>query len=89
MGWHAAGGRVGVARDLRCVHDAGGTQTGAGTPTKSSLYYYFNCRNRLLFAAAHLPGRDRARWRRGAAGYARYRSVVHLDYAWNWAAMPR
>ena len=25
----------------------------------------------------------------GAAGYAGYRIVVHLDYAWNWAAMPQ
>ena len=67
---HAAGGRVGVARDLRCVHDAGGTQTGAGTPTKSSLYYYFNCRNRLVFAARNLAGRDRLRWALHSPRYA-------------------
>lgn len=68
--WHAAGGRVGVARDLRCVHDAGGTQTGAGTPSKSSLYYYFNCRNRLVFAARNLTGRDRLRWALHSPRYA-------------------
>jgi len=68
--WRAAGGRVEVARDLRCVHDAGGTQADAGTPTKSALYYYFNCRNRLVFAARNLAARDRLRWALHSARYA-------------------
>jgi hypothetical protein len=29
------------------------------------------CRNRLLFAATHVPGRDRLRWLRFAPRYAR------------------
>ncbi|PFG37508.1 GT2 family glycosyltransferase [Flavimobilis soli] len=69
--WHAAGGRVDVARDLRCVHDAGGTQAGAGSPSKSPLYYFFNTRNRLVFAARNLGARGRVRWALHSPRYAR------------------
>jgi GT2 family glycosyltransferase len=61
-----AGGALLVRQDLTVVHDVGGTQGG-----KSPAYMRFNCRNRLLFAAAHLARPERARWCRGAAGYAR------------------
>lgn len=54
----AAGGRVVVRDDLEVVHAVGGTQ-GEG---KSAVYYRYNCRNRLLFAARHLPPRAILRW---------------------------
>jgi N-acetylglucosaminyl-diphospho-decaprenol L-rhamnosyltransferase len=63
-----AGFRLEVAHDLTIVHDAGGTQEGAG---KSPVYCRYNCRNRLLFAARHLAPRDRVRWLLGSPGYAR------------------
>jgi GT2 family glycosyltransferase len=56
------GGRLVVRDDLTAVHDAGGTQDGAGGRAKSAVYYYYNCRNRLLFAAKHLAPADRWRW---------------------------
>jgi GT2 family glycosyltransferase len=55
-----AGGRLVVRDDLTAVHDAGGTQ--GGGRAKSPVYYHWNCRNRLLFAARHLSRRDRLRW---------------------------
>ncbi len=60
LGWRclAAGGHVTVRNDLTAVHSVGGTQG----ESKSLLYYYWNCRNRLLFAAQHLGPRDRRRW---------------------------
>lgn len=66
--WHQQGGRSEVAADLTCVHDPGGTQGAART--KSALYYYYNCRNRLLFARRHLSPGDRARWALHAPAYA-------------------
>jgi GT2 family glycosyltransferase/glycosyltransferase involved in cell wall biosynthesis len=60
------GARLVVRDDLVAVHDEGGTHpTVAGDgprgPAKSDLYYRYNCRNRLLFAARLLP-RARLRW---------------------------
>ncbi|ACV80738.1 glycosyl transferase family 2 [Nakamurella multipartita DSM 44233] len=57
-----AGGRLRVLIGVLAQHDAGGTQIASASAGKSPLYYYYNCRNRLLFAAKHLPGRDRLRW---------------------------
>lgn len=57
-----AGGGLMVVPGAEAVHDPGGTQSAVGTTAKSPLYYYYNCRNRLLFAAKHLSGRDRLRW---------------------------
>lgn len=53
------GGRLAVRSDLTAVHAVGGTQAGDG---KSVLYYYSNCRGRLLFASKHLPRRALLRW---------------------------
>lgn len=57
------GGRLTVAVDVRAVHDPGGTQLdqlrGSG---KSPNYYYYNCRNRLLFASRHLSTRSMLEW---------------------------
>jgi N-acetylglucosaminyl-diphospho-decaprenol L-rhamnosyltransferase len=53
------GGRLVLRQDLTVVHDVGGTQPGTG---KSGRYLYYNCRNRLLFAAKHLDRRGILRW---------------------------
>ena len=53
--------------DATAVHDAGGTQSGAG---KSSLYVYYNCRNRLLFARKRFGSRYGRRWWPGSIAYA-------------------
>jgi GT2 family glycosyltransferase len=55
----AAGARLVLRDDLVAVHAVGATQVGSG---KSALYYYFNCRNRLLLATKHLSRQDLARW---------------------------
>lgn len=64
--WREAGGKLILLNDATAVHDAGGTQSGAG---KSSLYVYFNCRNRLLFARKRFASRYGRRWWRGSAAY--------------------
>ncbi|MGP5226456.1 MULTISPECIES: glycosyltransferase family 2 protein [Micrococcaceae] len=49
------GGRLSVAKNLTAIHDEGGTQRRAvDSQAKSDLYYYYNIRNRLVFAAKHL-----------------------------------
>jgi N-acetylglucosaminyl-diphospho-decaprenol L-rhamnosyltransferase len=58
----ALGGSLVIRDDLRVVHDVGATQEGGSRRAKSAVYYYYNCRNRLLFAAKHLNGADRRRW---------------------------
>ena len=65
--WREAGGSLILRADATAVHDAGGTQAGAG---KSPLYVYFNCRNRLLFARKRLSSRHGRRWWRGSITYA-------------------
>lgn len=63
----ADGGTVILCDDLVAVHAEGGTQGGhhdsAGAP-KSPTYYYYNIRNRMVFAAAHLSTADLRAWRR-------------------------
>ncbi|WP_298459557.1 glycosyltransferase family 2 protein [uncultured Cellulomonas sp.] len=63
-----AGGRLAVRSDVRAVHSVGGTQAATG---KSPTYYYWNTRNRLLFAAQHLSRRDLLRWSVRTIPYAR------------------
>lgn len=58
----AAGGRLVVRHDLRVVHDEGGTQGEQRGRGKSALYYRYNCRNRLAFAARNLSRRSLLRW---------------------------
>lgn len=66
----AAGGRIAVDPDARAVHAEGGTQNEFGATAhgagKSAAYYYYNSRNRLLYAARHLSPEDNRRWRRSA-----------------------
>ena len=59
-----AGGRLVVRHDLVAVHDAGGTQGPRLGRAKSALYYRWNTRNRLTFAARHLSRRQVLRWMR-------------------------
>jgi GT2 family glycosyltransferase len=65
-----AGGRTVLCEDLLAVHDEGGTQTRRGE-AKSRLYYYWNARNRLAFAARNLDRRTMLGWllRTPAAGW--------------------
>lgn len=59
----AAGGSLAVMRDALAVHDSGGTQTGVGGDgTKSEIYYFYNVRNRLVYAAKHTDGRQLWAW---------------------------
>jgi len=69
----AAGATLEVDGEATAVHAEGGTQgvaaTHSGTP-KSNLYYYYNVRNRMLFAARNLPVEDVRRWQRTAVPVA-------------------
>jgi N-acetylglucosaminyl-diphospho-decaprenol L-rhamnosyltransferase len=62
-----AGGQLKVRDDLTVLHSVGGSQEGSG---KSPLYVYFNCRNRLLFAAKHLTRRQVYAWLVSSPAYA-------------------
>ena len=57
-----AGGSLVLRDDLVVVHDEGGTQGPRRGRAKSNTYYRYNCRNRLVFAAHHLPRREVLRW---------------------------
>lgn len=60
-----AGATLRVDHEARAVHSAGGTQTHDGeTEGKSAVYYFYNVRNRLVFAAQHLDRRRQRRWSR-------------------------
>jgi GT2 family glycosyltransferase len=59
----AAGGSVVLREDLVAVHDEGGTHGDSRRGrAKSALYYRYNCRNRLAFAARYLGRRQLLRW---------------------------
>lgn len=70
-----AGGGLRVLKEATAVHDEGGTQTADAHRrrgrAKSNLYYYYNIRNRLLFAALHLPAQERKQWKGRAVAAAR------------------
>ncbi|MFF1574408.1 glycosyltransferase family 2 protein [Leifsonia sp. NPDC058292] len=69
----AVGGALAVADDALAEHAEGGTQQeGAehASSAKSDGYYYYNIRNRLLFAARNLPTDDVVAWRRTATPVA-------------------
>lgn len=74
LSWRVAqaGGRVWVDDSARAIHTPGGTQRSEQSArTKSPVYYFYNTRNRLVFAAKHLaPNIQRKWWRSSAhAGY--------------------
>lgn len=68
----AAGGSLDLARDAVAVHDEGGThsesqpqdsgQEGSEDRSKSDIYYYYNVRNRLLYAGLRLDRSTQRRW---------------------------
>ncbi|MER7557282.1 glycosyltransferase [Nocardioides sp. NPDC126508] len=66
----AFGGRVAVVDGATAVHSGGGTQRAEGSRAKSPAYYYFNIRNRALFARTWLSQERERAWRRGAVGAA-------------------
>lgn len=55
----SAGGELVLRSDLVAQHQVGGSQD---SQQKSTLYYFYNCRNRLVFAARNLDRRTRSRW---------------------------
>lgn len=57
-----AGANLVLLEERQAVHHQGGTQGPRRGQAKSSLYYYFNIRNRMRFAAHHLSRRDVGRW---------------------------
>ncbi|MEN2736309.1 glycosyltransferase family 2 protein [Microbacterium sp. X-17] len=62
-----AGGTLSLVEEATAVHDEGGTQGTDGSRSgarKSATYYYYNIRNRLLFAARNLPPETVRAWRR-------------------------
>lgn len=66
LSWRAlqAGAELIVVPDATAIHDAGGTQASTGHRGKSRVYYYYNVRNRLLFAARNLDDAVIRRWLR-------------------------
>jgi GT2 family glycosyltransferase len=66
----ALGGRVAVIDGATAIHSGGGTQRAEGARAKSPAYYYFNIRNRALFARTWLSQERQRAWRRGAGGAA-------------------
>jgi N-acetylglucosaminyl-diphospho-decaprenol L-rhamnosyltransferase len=56
------GGTLVLRDDLEVYHAELGTQQRATPAAKSALYYRYNCRNRLVFAARNLARRDVLRW---------------------------
>ena len=62
------GAELAVVEGAVAVHDEGGTQPAGATAnraapwTRSESYYYFNIRNRLLFAARNLTEEQVAQW---------------------------
>ncbi|MFE7845378.1 glycosyltransferase family 2 protein [Microbacterium sp. NPDC057407] len=62
-----AGAHLRVDHGVRAVHSAGGTQSEEGRAEgKSAVYYFYNVRNRLVFAAQHLDRAGQRRWTRRA-----------------------
>jgi GT2 family glycosyltransferase len=62
-----AGGRLELADGATAVHAEGGTQgvsAESSGASKSTLYYYYNIRNRLLFASRNLGMEDLRAWKR-------------------------
>jgi len=62
------GVRLVVVADAVAIHDEGGTQRSRTQrpEAKSETYYYYNIRNRMLYAARHLDSDGIRRWRRSA-----------------------
>ncbi len=74
----AMGAPLIVCSEAVAVHDEGGTQERSHGSAMSWDYYYFNIRNRLLFATRNLPADTRREWRRHAARES-YRILLRGD----------
>lgn len=59
---HQVGARILFREDLAVLHDQGGTQGPRRGRAKSTLYYFYNARNRMLFARRHLSRRSLWGW---------------------------
>lgn len=69
---HERGGSLLTLTDAVAVHDEGGTHADGGSSrARSNTYYYFNIRNRMLFARKHLDPHDQRRWQRTSLVAAR------------------
>jgi N-acetylglucosaminyl-diphospho-decaprenol L-rhamnosyltransferase len=83
----AAGGELRTLSEAVGAHDVGATQRRehsegtAATPSKSPLYCYYNCRNRLLYAATHVDARHQLRWVLHAPRYAVLVTLRHGAHA--------
>lgn len=69
------GGEVVLVPEAVAIHDEGATHRSEEARVKSPVYYYFNVRNRLVFAAKHLDQQSVARWRKSSAAAA-YRVLL-------------
>lgn len=56
-----AGVRLWVLPEATAIHEEGGTQADAGGG-KSTAYFYYNTRNRLIFGARHLEDAEYRAW---------------------------
>ena len=62
-----AGGTLRIVPGTTAVHDEGGTQgLPVGSRAKSATYYYYNIRNRMLYASKFLTPAARRRWLRAS-----------------------
>lgn len=61
-------GELLVVESALAVHDEGGTHADVapGSRAKSTAYYYYNIRNRMLFASRQLDSSAARRWDRGS-----------------------
>jgi N-acetylglucosaminyl-diphospho-decaprenol L-rhamnosyltransferase len=68
-----AGGGLALVEGAKAVHDEGGTQRAEVEPSraKSEGYYFYNIRNRMLFAVRHLDDEAVRRWSRSIPRTAR------------------
>lgn len=64
----AAGGILQVVPEATAIHDEGGTHRGSEQrpEAKSQIYYFYNIRNRMLYAAKHLGPTEIRHWKRTA-----------------------
>lgn len=69
----SAGGRLVLVEEATAVHDEGGTQRAEPqlARAKSEGYYFYNIRNRMLYAVRHLDDEAVHRWRRSIPRTAR------------------
>ncbi len=62
-----AGGRLFIDHGAAAIHDSGGTHVErVRGRAKSETYYYYNIRNRLIYAAKHLDEPLRSTWRKAS-----------------------